>query len=672
MDSATFNNSSFSVTGENSGLIDGSIEYNVAMQTASFYPSADFRKGEEITFILTADIQSESGNPLEGYISQFTVESDVRNIADMSAVIKKSSQEGVKSVFLADLNNDNYPDIITANEDSENLSVYLNSCDGFFGDEVIYPAGDRVWDVTAADFDGDGYIDIAHPRTFDSLVVVMFNDGTGNFPGPYDAYKVGYAPLPILAADLNGDSHFDLVTGNYTPDSISILFNNGDGTFGTRQDYPAGNCPLSLDAADLESDGDIDLFIGDRNGDSIIVMTNDGAGTFIQSLVMYSYNPDDIIAVDFNNDGFIDIATANSAGFDVKIYINNGDNTFASPVDYSTGGQPTHICSADLDGDGDLDIASSNAYSHDIRILENDGTGVFTATASFPSYGPLWISDADLDNDGIIELVSADVSNRDIKIYDDCTSMYDADGDGLCNPTDNCPFVYNPDQINSDADTLGDSCDNCPEYYNPSQPDYDDDGIGDQCDDDDDDDGILDDGDESGTIGDNPCVGGETVNCDDNCRLGYNPDQADYDFDGVGDVCDSICGDDSDGDFIGADNDCNGIPGDNPCTGGETENCDDNCPTVHNSDQMDQNSNGIGDLCESCCDSPGDANGNGPGCNILDITYMISFLYKGGPAPACMNESDVNYSCTINLLDITYCINYLYKGGPSPTCGCVE
>jgi len=67
-----------------------------------------------------------------------------------------------------------------------------------------------------------------------------------------------------------------------------------------------------------------------------------------------------------------------------------------------------------------------------------------------------------------------------------------------------------------------------------------------------------------------------------------------------------------------------------------------------------------------------DVNNSGS-INLLDITYIISCLYKGGPEPDCGAEligvcGDVDYSGTINILDISYLINYLYKNGPGPQC----
>lgn len=59
---------------------------------------------------------------------------------------------------------------------------------------------------------------------------------------------------------------------------------------------------------------------------------------------------------------------------------------------------------------------------------------------------------------------------------------------------DNCPGVYNPDQLDSDENGTGDACededgdevvnalDNCPDIFNPDQGDADNDGVGDPCD----------------------------------------------------------------------------------------------------------------------------------------------------------------------------------------------
>jgi N-acetylneuraminic acid mutarotase len=58
----------------------------------------------------------------------------------------------------------------------------------------------------------------------------------------------------------------------------------------------------------------------------------------------------------------------------------------------------------------------------------------------------------------------------------------DTDGDGVCDASDNCPAVVNPDQADQDGDGVGDGCDNCPAVANPDQADFDGDGVGDICD----------------------------------------------------------------------------------------------------------------------------------------------------------------------------------------------
>jgi hypothetical protein len=91
----------------------------------------------------------------------------------------------------------------------------------------------------------------------------------------------------------------------------------------------------------------------------------------------------------------------------------------------------------------------------------------------------------------------------------------------------------------------------------------------------------------------------------------------------------------------------------------------DNCPLTPNPDQSDINHNLRGDICEGLlC---GDIDDDGL-INILDVVFLINYLYKSGPSPAVMEIADVNGDVQINILDVVYLINFLYKGGPDPAC----
>ena len=220
-------------------------------------------------------------------------------------------------------------------------------------------------------------------------------------------------------------------------------------------------------------------------------------------------------------------------------------------------------------------------------------------------------TNADSDRDGIKDLV--DNCDNDVNanqadadgdgIGDACDSNTDADRDGVDDGSDNCVGLYNPGQADLDSDNQGDACDsdldgdnvantddNCP-LDSGAQTDTDSDGAGDVCDTDDDGDGVLDTSDtfpldssesrdsDEDNVGDNAdqCSGTEadaTVDASgcsaeqlaaaadadgdgvddtlDNCPSDANADQADFDSDNQGDVCD--VDDDGDGVIDVADN----------------------------------------------------------------------------------------------------------------------
>ncbi len=64
----------------------------------------------------------------------------------------------------------------------------------------------------------------------------------------------------------------------------------------------------------------------------------------------------------------------------------------------------------------------------------------------------------------------------------------------------------------------------------------------------------------------------------------------------------------------------------------------------------------------------GDVNGDGTGGNILDLTFLVDRIFRGGPAPNPPISGSVNCDATVNILDLTYMVDRIFRGGPAPCC----
>ena len=92
------------------------------------------------------------------------------------------------------------------------------------------------------------------------------------------------------------------------------------------------------------------------------------------------------------------------------------------------------------------------------------------------------------------------------------------------------------------------------------------------------------------------------------------------------------------------------------------ENDVDNCPNKYNPDQLDTNENGIGDICEYIC---GDANDDEV-VDISDAVFIINYAFAGGQAPDPIESGDCNCDASVDISDAVYVINYAFSGGSAP------
>jgi hypothetical protein len=162
------------------------------------------------------------------------------------------------------LNNDGIPDLVVANWGQDagpygNLAVLLGKGDGTFAKPVTYHAGIHPAELTLADLNEDGNLDVAVTSNLGVYVFLGKGDGTLS---PPKVYHPGDYPSWVLSADFNGDGIPDLAVANNTNPKrchVTILLGKGDGTFQLPIAFRVGDGPTGLITADFNHDGKPDL-----------------------------------------------------------------------------------------------------------------------------------------------------------------------------------------------------------------------------------------------------------------------------------------------------------------------------------------------------------------------------------------------------------------------------
>ncbi len=303
------------------------------------------------------------------------------------------------AVFVADVNGDGKPDIITGNGCAKGTScspegsvgVLLGNGDGTFQPAVSYSTGGYSLygsSVAVADLRGKGKMDIVVANDNASTVGVLLGKGDGTFAAAVTYSSTGDGATSVAVADVNGDGKPDLVVTNFCPSSgcgtsypypngvVAVLLGNGDGTFQNAVAYGAGGASsYGVALADVNGDGKTDILTANCGpescapysyGGTVGVLLGNGDGTF-QAATSYGAgnSPFAISVADTNGDGFPDAVVGNwgvafgaDGNYDLTILLGNGDGTFQPPITFLTGGgYSDSVAVADFNGDGKPDVA---------------------------------------------------------------------------------------------------------------------------------------------------------------------------------------------------------------------------------------------------------------------------------------------------------------------------
>jgi hypothetical protein len=300
------------------------------------------------------------------------------------------------------------------------FAINLNAATNF--PDLTSPSG-----LVEAAFTPDGTPAVAaagiNPNTNLPTVAVYIGGAT---PPVYYDLPAGQRAFDLVAADFDGTNGIDLAVSDPITGTVSVLLNNGDGTFaapvvtqfGTAQ--PAGSTTVAyLATGDFNNDGNPDLAVTDPADHQIVILLNHGGGTFTAgtpiTLPEPSFTPQHIVTAVFSSSGSNDLAFNDGTTPQVYLALGNGSGAFGTPTPTSVDGAVQGMSTGDINLDSTTDLAVSTttgtAGSVDVLISNN---GVFAPAISlpttYPDPGPIVV--ADIDGDGVPDIATLNAAGN--------------------------------------------------------------------------------------------------------------------------------------------------------------------------------------------------------------------------------------------------------------------
>jgi len=266
------------------------------------------------------------------------------------------------------------PDLVVAQTwTGELLSMRNNGSGVFTTNETTPDTGCDPLGVGIADFNRDGFNDVATALSSSFEVQILLGDAAGFLhygPDPNFFTTDGFL-YQVAIGDFDGRNGPDVATATSLLDNgVTVGLNDGNGAFSntTKTSIPDG-VATGIVTADFTGDGRLDLAVSDNDQNRVVILTGSGTGTFtISGSFPVGSCPNGIAVGDFNADGRPDIVTANAVSDNVSILLGTGGGNFTPGATLSVGRSPTQVATADFDGDGRSDLVTTNADEDTITI----------------------------------------------------------------------------------------------------------------------------------------------------------------------------------------------------------------------------------------------------------------------------------------------------------------
>lgn len=196
---------------------------------------------------------------------------------------------GPTGIAFADLNNDLAGDLVTANTNGT-LTVLLGSGNGHFTSYTnltLFPGGDPIPSaIGTGDFNNDGRIDLVTANYNSNSITVLINSSGPTFTIASN-YNVGTNPRALVVRDVNRDTILDLIVANENSSNIEVFLGNGAGEFTLETTASVGPNPVAVSASNFNEDGMNDIAVICNGDNTASILLYDLPVVFNDTLTVY-------------------------------------------------------------------------------------------------------------------------------------------------------------------------------------------------------------------------------------------------------------------------------------------------------------------------------------------------------------------------------------------------